>query len=161
MSDSPNMALSNTENNEHENIWTFSIENPHNQFSFKFPERTFRTKYFTVLSNLTRTEDYYVTAIRNLLKKTNFLELYQQLLEDQISQESFHKELAESSNKYVVDIHPLANKEDINIIIGIVNRIGYELREFSGNEIDELFSTNISEEIAAIDSSSLTKNLYG
>lgn len=112
-------------------------------------------KFNNISASLNRKEEYYITAIRNFVRKTNFLELYQQLLEENISEEEYNDALRRESNKYVVEINDMRDTNDIPLLLDVIQRIGFDLRDFSKNEIDEIFSTNISEKLMSQHSCSM------
>ncbi|MEA3494591.1 MAG: hypothetical protein U9R42_00990 [Bacteroidota bacterium] len=82
-------------------------------------------------------DEYFIKAIKNLLKKSNFQELSLEISEDQITEEEYYKELEKNPEKYVLDLEYLKDPNDIKIINEIVKRIGVE---FSIDEVEELFS---------------------
>jgi hypothetical protein len=108
-----------------------------------------REKIKTYSEDNQKKDEYYITAIRNLLKQINFLELYQSLIQGDITEEDFENIINAESNRYTIDIHDMKNpKEDIQIILSIVKNIGFDIKDFSQSEIDELFSVNVSKNIS-------------
>lgn len=89
---------------------------------------------------MTKKEKYYITAIKNLIRKNNFLHLCMQLDEKEITQEQYDEELRENTDKYVIDMHPLKNKNDISIICKIVEELEEVSQQFNVDDVSELFS---------------------
>lgn len=92
------------------------------------------------LNNINTTsikENFYITAIRNLIKKAQFLQLVNQLSEKGITEEDFEKELEFNSSKYIIETNYLSNNTDIFILSEIVESIGSEL---SVDDVAEMFS---------------------
>ena len=79
---------------------------------------------------MTKKEKYYIEAIKNLIKKNNFLSL-------DLDDEEWKYECENNAEKYVINLKPLKNSDDIKIIIKIVEELGIE--DYSINEIAELF----------------------
>lgn len=93
-----------------------------------------------IINNINTTtikENFYITAIRNLIKKTQFLQLVNQLSENGITEEDFEKELELNSSKYIIETNYLTNNTDIFILSEIVESIGSEL---SIDDVAEMFS---------------------
>lgn len=85
-------------------------------------------------------ENLYITAIRNFLRKENFSELNQSLLNEQITEDEFEKQLDEYEDKYVIVLKDVNQDEDVKLIAQLVEKIGYDLRDFSVGDISEMFS---------------------
>lgn len=82
-------------------------------------------------------ENYFVLAINNLVKKSDFLQLSLQHAERIISDEEFENELENNSDKYIIDLKEIEDNIDINIVSEIVAKLD---REFTIDEVCELFS---------------------
>ncbi len=82
-------------------------------------------------------EKYYVKALRNLLKKINIYELYQQLNNETITEEEFNDEISKNKDKYIINLNNNIDKKDIFIINKIMEKIGIGL---SCDAISEMFS---------------------
>ena len=78
-----------------------------------------------------RKEELYIIAIKNLVKEVNFLRLTDDLEKELISDDEFESELKDNSNKYVIDLLPLENKSDVDLIKDIINKIGIFLISIS------------------------------
>ncbi len=112
---------------------TFSAE------QFKETNKKLRN-YYEYFNNK---EHYYLTAINNLLRQTNFLELFQQFIEKQINEEEFNNELEKYPHRYIVSIENIEDSKiqaDISIILNIFNNIDSDVKELTVNEVSELFS---------------------
>jgi len=81
-------------------------------------------------------EQYYIEAIKNLIKKNNFLSL-------DVDDEEWKRECENNPEKYVIDLKPLKDPEDIKIITEIVKELGIE--DYSIDEIGELFGIDFRE----------------
>lgn len=87
--------------------------------------------------------------INNLFKKTNFLQLTIQLLEEQITEEEYEKEIKDNTNKYVIEINDyFTDQRDIGILFDIVKKISHTLTLDEVAEISSLNSYNIEKNIA-------------
>jgi hypothetical protein len=82
-------------------------------------------------------QKYCITAINNLIKKNEFLQLKLQVSEKILDQEEFDKELQENEEKYLIKLIPLECQDDIFVINDIVKNINGEL---DVDEVGELFS---------------------
>lgn len=140
-----------TTGEKRENLIKITIENIYEDIiRISIDKDYLKKEFMDYVEFLTKKENYLITAIRNLIKKTNFLELYQQYLGNQISENEFHDEIERSQIKYIIEIKALEDPNDIKIISGIIQKIDFDLRDFSINEISELFS---------VDSSYLSKSM--
>lgn len=85
-------------------------------------------------------QDLYIIAIKNLLKKINFLELHQQLLNSDISEEEFDNYLENESFKYTIQMDRNSSSLEKNLIVQIISKIDPVIKEFSLSDIEEMFS---------------------
>ncbi len=90
---------------------------------FMLPDKCFRNNKKKSLSKKARYEQYYLIVIMNLLKRINYLELYQQLESKQITETELERELKNCYEMYVVNIGKFVNKEDLDIILDISSKI--------------------------------------
>lgn len=81
--------------------------------------------------------DYYVVAIRNLLKKNEFLQLSLQLSEKLVSEEEFDLEIEKNPDKYIIQMKNLEHPIQLHVISNVINKIG---KSFTTDEVSELFS---------------------
>ncbi len=84
-------------------------------------------------------EKLYITAISNLIKKINFLELNILLTEEQITEEEYEKELIENGSDYVIDISD--NIDDEETFKEILNTLPKNLK-LSTYEVGNMFGIN-------------------
>jgi hypothetical protein len=126
-----------------------SGENIHEFVFTSYDADTFKPK----LNMFRRYSDYLMckerlcfTAINNLLRQINFLELNQSLLTSDISESEFEKEIENNENKYSIPLmeHTGVDVADLGVICELVSRIDPSIKEFSHNEVAELFSVNPS-----------------
>jgi len=82
-------------------------------------------------------EQYYIEAIKNLIKKNNFLSL-------DVDDEEWEDEIKNNAEKYVINLKPLKNPDDIKIIIEIVEEIGAE-NDITVDEVAEMFGIDCNE----------------
>ncbi len=89
-------------------------------------------------------QDLYIIAIKNLLKKANLLELNQELLNNEISDEEFDDLLINDSFKYTIQMNKSLTAIEKILIAQIISQIGTDIKEFSISDIEELFSIKIN-----------------
>lgn len=85
-------------------------------------------------------QDYCFLAINNLMKKNAFLSLSLQLAENLITEEDFEKEIENNRDKYIIELHHIANPDHMLIISDIVHRISSRL---TTDEVSEMFSVDL------------------
>ncbi|MBA7556019.1 hypothetical protein ES705_48713 [subsurface metagenome] len=90
---------------------------------------------YTLFQN--KEDEYCIKAIRNLIIKNNFLELYIKLSEDQITEDEYSDKINGNPKKYIIDVEYIQDPNDIKVINEIVEKIGLE---FSVDEVAEIFS---------------------
>jgi hypothetical protein len=79
--------------------------------------------------------DYCVLAIRNLIKKNEFLQLSLQLSEKLISEDEFENEVETNPERYIIKL----DNEQVNlsVISNILSKIG---KSFTTDQVSEIFS---------------------
>lgn len=82
-------------------------------------------------------DHYCFTAIRNLIKKNEFLQLSIQLAENLITEDEFESELENNPEKYVIKLEYFNTPADLHIIGDVLHNIG---KQFTVDEVSELFS---------------------
>ena len=97
-------------------------------------------KAFQSLEYTRKSEVFLIEAVRNFIRKINFSELNESLEENEISEEEYNLALENNSDKYAITLQNLNSPADSLIIADLVDKIGYELREFSTSEVAEMFS---------------------
>jgi len=132
-------------NNQEKNFYRFKIEgrNQEEHFSITLTsneiDNLFEQFRFHSEINIIK-DNYCFTAINNLIKKNNFLQLSLQLSENQITEEDFEKELDENIGNYLIEMKNLVNSSELKIISNILLSIG---KSFSVDEVSELFSVDL------------------
>lgn len=86
-------------------------------------------------------EEFYLLAIRNLLKSKAFLGLSLQLAEGDISDDEFDKEIENNPEKYVIEVSSNFDTKDVKHVIHIMNSINEDM---SVSDVAELFSMDVS-----------------
>lgn len=81
--------------------------------------------------------DYCIVAIRNLLKKNEFLQLSLQLSEKLITESEFETEIDQNPEKYIIQMNNIDDHIHLNVISNILTKIG---KTFNVDEVSELFS---------------------
>ncbi|PIP54831.1 MAG: hypothetical protein COX07_03200 [Bacteroidetes bacterium CG23_combo_of_CG06-09_8_20_14_all_32_9] len=103
-----------------------------NFFEFKLKASDIET-----LISFGRIKDlFYHEAILNLIKKSKFLQLYIQLIENQISEEEYEAELKENSDKYFINLKELNSDLDFAALVIIMQSLPKNL---SVDEVTEIF----------------------
>lgn len=85
-------------------------------------------------------EYLYITAIENLLKRINFLELLQENSNKSITYEDFLNEIERNPKKYTIEIESNNNPNILKIISEIVSKIDPSIKELSTSDVSEMFS---------------------
>lgn len=98
------------------------------------------SKLFILSEVTTLKQDLFITALKNLLRKNNFLELHQQLLTNEISDEEFEELLDNESMKYTIQMNKTISTLEKNIILQIISQIGSDIKDFSVSDVEEMFS---------------------
>jgi len=110
----------------------------------------FRVKRTDVHSYLNVTnikEMFYSEAINNLLKKSKFLQLYIQLIEEQITDEEYEQELNENSSEYFINMKEINSNIEFSALFSVLQNLRKDL---AADDISEIFG---------IKTQSLMKNL--
>ena len=109
-----------------------------------------------ILENIEIKEEFFFTAIKNLIRKNNFYELVIQQKEGQISKKQFDQELKDNPNKYISQQIKLKNTTDLTFVIDIYRTLGPFFNEMgqndiSLNEISELFSVDSQQLVETVE----------
>jgi hypothetical protein len=88
-------------------------------------------------------EDFYITALRNMFRKANFLELYQQLQNGDLSEEEFQNEVESKPNKYTIEMNKDITASQFKTIVSLISHIGFDVRDMSLTDVAELFSAKL------------------
>ena len=93
-------------------------------------------------------EKLYLKAIDNLMKKNEFLQLMVELLQNQITEEEYEKELFGNREKYFIDLQAIESPDDYNAIISICKNLKSSI---TVDEISEIFGIQQSGILTAIE----------
>ena len=85
-----------------------------------------------------RKEQLYITAIQNLRKQLHYRELHEEFEKNEITEDEFTKQLEENGDKYVINVTPIEDENDIYLIQDIIEKIGND--EYSTSDVGDLFS---------------------
>lgn len=94
----------------------------------------------SILCNYEIKENFYAKAIKNLIKKNDYLQLTMQFDQDLISEDEFYDELEQNEDSYLIKIDHSFNESDFKFINEIIHRLE---KDFSSDEIAEIFSIPI------------------
>lgn len=107
------------------------------QVFFKFKVKA---SDFESIINISRLKDFlYQDAINNLLKKSKFLQLYIQLIENQISEEEYEAELNNHPENYFISLKDLNSDLDYAALLLVLQNLP---RQLSVDEVSEIFGIN-------------------
>lgn len=84
-----------------------------------------------------RKEEFLFTGIKNLRKNVKFLQLAKDLASKHITEDEFETEIENNPEKYLIDINPMTDPNDVILLHEIVNKIGDDL---SIDEVGDIFS---------------------
>jgi hypothetical protein len=87
-----------------------------------------------------RKEELYQNAIKNLMKKSNYLNLHVELIEGSITEEEFDEEINNNPESYIVRIDKSKNLSDYQMISEILQKIG---GDFTESEAENLFGVSM------------------
>jgi hypothetical protein len=94
---------------------------------------------FEKLVELNEKEALYISAIENLLKQKEYLNLFYQASQNLISNEEFNEELDKNESKYLIKIQDKINLSHFKLIQDIINKLKFELSE---DDLSEIFAVN-------------------
>ena len=100
-----------------------------------------------ILENIEKKDDFFLVAIKNLIRKNNYLELTIQKIEGEITKKQFDEELKTNPNKYIVQQFKLRNPTDITFLIEIFRSLENFFKDIGKeniglDEISEMFSVD-------------------
>ncbi|RHX90241.1 hypothetical protein DLM76_20470 [Leptospira yasudae] len=108
------------------------------KFEFRHSEfEAMLSKFRERLGDISDLDKFKTLAIRNLLKKNNFLKLLNDLESESISEEEFESEINNNGNKYVISLDSKITERDLRLIAKIVKDIEMEL---DTDQVEEMFS---------------------
>lgn len=92
---------------------------------------------FEHITNIFTLKDYFKdTAIQNLIKKTKFLQLYIQLIEEQIDEDEYEQELEGKSDEYFITLKELQSDLDYIALMAALQKLPKSL---SIDDVSEIF----------------------
>jgi len=94
---------------------------------------------FEILKENSDKENLYITAIENLLKQKEYLNLFYQANQNLISNEEFNEELEKNEHKYLIKINDKVELRSIKLLANIVSKIKFDLSE---DDLSEIFAVN-------------------
>jgi len=98
-----------------------------------------------------KSEYFLLKATKNLIRKWNFIELNESLEDDEITEEEFGEILEKDAEKYTITLRDIESSSDVLIIADIIDKIGYTLRDFTTDEVSELFSVKENQLVNHVD----------
>lgn len=101
---------------------------------------TFNHKKFEIQFKDAR-EPLYHRGIANLLKKIDFLKLYIQLIEEDITEDEYEEELEKNGKIYAIDITTETTENELFNILDIAKEIPKKL---TASEVSEIFGVDVS-----------------
>lgn len=101
-----------------------------------------------LLNFSTAKEELYIKAIKNLMKKNEFLQLLIQMLQEQISEEEYEEELLKNREKYFIELKAIESPEYFNVIVNICKKFKSSI---AVDEISEIFGIKQGDLITAIE----------
>lgn len=76
-------------------------------------------KALNMVTSIDRMSQLLIRAVNNRTRERNYFRLYNQLLEKEITEEEFDKEIDEKEDEYVVSNNEEAGKNDIEIALAL------------------------------------------
>ncbi len=93
---------------------------------------------FAIFKDNFEKEKFYVTAIKNLIKQKNYINLIYELTNELIDEEEFNNELSNNEDKYLIKINNnLDSIGKVHSLINVLQQINEDLGE---EDLMELFS---------------------
>lgn len=96
-------------------------------------------KAVSIVSSLDRKNELLIRAVNNRTRERNYFRLYTQLLEKEITDEDFDKEIESNEDEYVVSNNEDADINDINIALSLCPYLK-DVKDV--DEMADLFSFN-------------------
>jgi len=95
------------------------------------------TNIYQLINNHVDKEKLFLTAVDNLIKKNDFLQLSIQLDQELISEDEFREELERNEVKYLIKMNPDFKLVDFNLGTELLSKLN---RQFTSDDASELFS---------------------
>ena len=97
----------------------------------------------TEIDNYENNEKILISAICNLWKKIDYLNLCNKYDNGDIDENEFSKELESFPGQYVIDATKEINQNEFNLMIGIIRKIKH--RRLDQHEMSEMFGIDFDE----------------
>lgn len=111
-----------------------SYNSKSNPFNEKFK---YSSLNFDDFNNVQLLKDYFRDeAINNLIKKTKFLQLYIQLIENQIDEDEYEMELTSNPDEYFIEMKELKSQIDFIALLSVLQKLPKNL---SVDDVSEIF----------------------
>lgn len=114
------------------------------------------TTFYDLINHHNKKEKLFLTAVDNLIKKNDFLQLTIQLDQELISDEEFQEEIENNEQKYLIIMNVNYNENDFKLAAEILPKLG---RNFSVDEVSELFSIPIENIHTYLDSDKIEEHI--
>lgn len=96
-------------------------------------------KALNMVTSIDRMSQLLIRAVNNRTRERNYFRLYNQLLEKEITEEEFNKEIDEKEDEYVVSNNEEADKNDIEIALALCSYLK-DVKDV--DDMADLFSFN-------------------
>ena len=96
-------------------------------------------KALNMVTSIDRMSQLLIRAVNNRTRERNYFRLYNQLLEKEITEEEFDKEIDEKEDEYVVSNNEEADKNDIEIALALCSYLK-DVKDV--DDMADLFSFN-------------------
>lgn len=87
-------------------------------------------------------EEFYIIAIKNLIKKNKYLQLTLQFKDELVDKAEYVKEIENNEDTYVIKTNNAINEKQLKVLSEIVDNVG---EVFVNSEISELFSVSFKD----------------
>lgn len=124
-------------------VKTFQFDNsnsPEEIYKFELKANEFSVlieKFSNKLGEIAQLDHLKTIAIRNLIRKSNFLKIVNQLDNNEITVENFEEILEKEESKYVISLNNSIDDLKLRLISRIVNEVGMDLYT---DDVEEMFS---------------------
>lgn len=141
--------LSEPSSIDYQNNFKIVIGDKDSQNTCEVSWNTFNEAFF-LLKKSQRSETLLIEAVKNFIRKINILELNESLNDEEITEEEFDAEILINANKYVITLNNITSQDDAILIGELVQKIGFDLRDLTTNEVSELFSVKENQLVSII-----------
>lgn len=123
---------------------TLRVDNKRQFYQFRVKKNDADLSNLSTLMNVAKLKDYfYGAAIGNLYKKSKFLQLYIQLVEEQITEDEYELELKENAKSYFIEMKEMQSHLDYTALLQVLHNMPTnasldDLSEILGIKINSL-----------------------